>query len=39
VQAFVDMGRLTAAQATRHPFRHVLTRSHGGREAAVDGNF
>jgi PPM family protein phosphatase len=39
VQALVDMGRLTAEQAAQHPFRHVLTRSLGGGEAGLDGDF
>jgi protein phosphatase len=39
VQALMDMGQLTAEQATRHPYRHVLTRSLGGRGAAMDGDF
>jgi protein phosphatase len=39
VQALVDMGQLTAEQAARHPFRHVLTRSLGGRQAGLDGDF
>jgi len=39
VQALLDMGRLTAEQAAGHPFRHVLTRSLGGREAGLDGDF
>jgi protein phosphatase len=39
VQALVDMGQLTAEQAARHPFRHVLTRALGGREASLEGDF
>jgi PPM family protein phosphatase len=39
VQALMDMGRLTAEQVARHPFRHVLTRSLGGREVGLDGDF
>jgi protein phosphatase len=39
VQALVDMGHLTAEQVARHPYRHVLTRSLGGREPGLDGDF
>jgi protein phosphatase len=39
VQVLQDMGQLTAEEAGRHPLRHVLTRSLGGRERNIDGDF
>src|SRR5262249_40436383 len=39
VQALVDLGELSAEDAARHPMRHVLIRSLGGRERFVEGDF
>jgi protein phosphatase len=39
VQALVDAGRLTAEEAAKHPFRHVLTRSLGTGEIRVASEF
>jgi protein phosphatase len=39
VQTLVDMGRVSAEEAARHPMRHVLIRSLGGRERNVEGDF
>jgi protein phosphatase len=39
VQALMDLGELTAEDAARHPMRHVLLRSLGGRERSVEGDF
>jgi protein phosphatase len=38
-QTLVEMGRLSAEEAARHPMRHVLIRSLGGRERNVEGDF
>jgi protein phosphatase len=39
VQMMIDVGSLTKEKAARHPYRHVLTRSLGGRMAPVKGDF
>src|SRR5207248_2522417 len=39
VQALMDLGELTAEDAARHPMRHVLIRSLGGKERNVEGDF
>jgi protein phosphatase len=39
VQALVDLGELSAEDAARHPMRHVLIRSLGGRDRFVEGDF
>jgi protein phosphatase len=39
VQALVDRGHIPAEKAARHPLRHVLIRSLGGRENNVEGDF
>ena len=39
VQALMDLGQLNAAEAARHPLRHVLTRSLGGSEHGAEGDF
>jgi protein phosphatase len=39
VQTLVDLGQLSAEEAARHPMRHVLIRSLGGREPNVEGDF
>jgi protein phosphatase len=38
-QAMVDTGQLSQEEAARHPMRHVLIRSLGGREHKVHGDF
>jgi protein phosphatase len=39
VQTMVDLGQLSAEEAARHPKRHVLIRSLGGRVPNVEGDF
>jgi protein phosphatase len=39
VQTLVDLAQLSAAEAARHPMRHVLIRSLGGRKHNVEGDF
>jgi PPM family protein phosphatase len=39
VQSLVDAGQITAEQAAKHPYRHVLTRSLGGNACRLDGDF
>jgi len=39
VQSLVTLGQLTEEQAGKHPFRHVLTRSLGGGQHGVNGEF
>jgi protein phosphatase len=39
VQALIERGHLTAAEAATNPFRHALTRSLGGREEGLKGDF
>jgi protein phosphatase len=39
VQTLVDLGQLSAEEAARHPMRHVLIRSLGGREGNIEGDF
>lgn len=39
VQALVDLGQLSAEEASRHRLRHVLTRSLGGSERGAEGDF
>jgi protein phosphatase len=39
VQALVDAGRLTAEEAAKHPYRHMLTRYLGGGKNSVEGDF
>jgi protein phosphatase len=39
VQSLVERGQLSAAEAATHPFRHVLTRSLGGQEGGLKGDF
>jgi protein phosphatase len=39
VQALVEAGRLTPAEAATHPFRHVLTRSLGSGPDRVEADF
>jgi PPM family protein phosphatase len=39
VQSLLALGALTAEQAARHPYRHVLTRSLGGGDRSYDGDF
>ena len=38
-QTLVEMGRISAEEAPRHPMRNVLIRSLGGRERNVEGDF
>jgi protein phosphatase len=39
VQVLMDLGQLTAEEAATHRLRHVLTRSLGGSERTVEGDF
>jgi protein phosphatase len=39
VQSLLDAGHLTPKQASRHPWRHVLTRSLSSGERTFDGDF
>jgi serine/threonine protein phosphatase PrpC len=39
VQSLVDLGRITEAQAAKHPFRHMLTRALGAGKHRVEGDF
>ena len=39
VQTLVDLAQLSAAEAARHPMRHVLIRSLGGQMPNVEGDF
>ena len=39
VQGLVDVGRLSAEEAARHPLRHVLTGALGGRTHGLRGDF
>jgi protein phosphatase len=39
VQALVDLGQLSAEEVPRHPMRHVLIRSLGGRAQNIEGDF
>jgi serine/threonine protein phosphatase PrpC len=39
VQSLVDAGALTAEQAAKHPYRHMLTRSLGGNARQLEGEF
>lgn len=39
VQTLMDLGQVSAEEAARHPMRHVLLRSLGGREHHVEADF
>jgi protein phosphatase len=39
VQALMDLGKISPAEAARHPLRHVLTRSLGGGQSGAEGDF
>jgi protein phosphatase len=39
VQTLVDVGQISVEEAARHPLRHVLIRSLGGREHNFEGDF
>jgi protein phosphatase len=39
VQALMDLGKISAAEAARHPMRHILTRSLGGSQRGAEGDF
>jgi protein phosphatase len=38
-QTMVDLGQLSTEEAARHPMRHALVRSLGGRQGDVEGDF
>jgi protein phosphatase len=38
-QALMDLGKISADEAARHPLRHVLTRSLGGSQSGAEGDF
>jgi protein phosphatase len=39
LQMLMDLGQVSAEEASLHPMRHVLLRSLGGREHNVEGDF
>jgi protein phosphatase len=39
VQAMLELGQITPEQAAKHPYRNVLTRSLGGQDESLAGDF